>query len=87
MSEPSNFQDAVDYVTKVQTTYKDNPEIYRQFLKLLGFFQTKKTDHKGVIIEIQELFKGNDELIQGFNAFLPPDQQIQTIADMDLTDM
>ena len=62
------------YVKRVRARCELQPEIYAQFLDTMQAFraQTKLADIKSVIKRISTLFRDHDDLILGFQAFLPP---------------
>eukprot|EP01080_Neovahlkampfia_damariscottae_P009115 gene9115-1205_t len=70
-------EDALAYLDQVKTKYKDNLKVYQNFLDVMRDFKDNKIDTPGVIIKVMELFKGDNNLILGFNAFLPPGCKIE----------
>jgi len=63
--------DAMRYMDRVRELFSDRPPIYMSFLDIMKMFQTGRLDTKGVIREVGRLFHGHEDLLQGFNAFLP----------------
>ena len=55
----------------VKTTFADEPNRYRDFVNLMKDYKMKKLDTKQVASKAAEIFEGEPELIDGFNAFLP----------------
>jgi len=76
-SRKLKVEDALCYMNKVKYEFTNQPEVYDDFLVLLGEFKTKKIDYLGVAERISNIFKGHPELIMGFNVWLPPSHQIE----------
>lgn len=76
-SRKLKIEDALFYMNKVKYEFSNQPEVYGDFLDLLGEFKTKRIDYPGVIARISNLFNGHPELIMGFNMWLPPNHQIE----------
>ncbi|GKU97034.1 hypothetical protein SLEP1_g10217 [Rubroshorea leprosula] len=51
-------------------------EKYDMFLEVMKDFKAQRTDTVGVIARVKELFKGHNNLIYGFNTFLPKGYEI-----------
>jgi paired amphipathic helix protein Sin3a len=62
---------------QVKLKFKDQPKVYEQFLDIMKDFKSQVIDTPGVIARVSELFKGHDNLILGFNTFLPPGYKIE----------
>ncbi|KXZ56798.1 hypothetical protein GPECTOR_1g719 [Gonium pectorale] len=69
--------DALSYLREVKNRFADRKEVYDTFLDIMKEFKVCKIDTSGVIDKVKRLFKGHNELILGFNTFLPKDNQIQ----------
>jgi len=65
------MQDAVAYMEKVNEVFADRPEVYTEFLSIIKAFQEQRLDTPGVIAAVGKLFAGHDDLLVGFNPFLP----------------
>jgi len=63
---------ALRYLRRVKTQFSEEPEVYKQFLVIMGKFKHGSIGVAKVIQEVKTLFQGDRELIEGFNAFLPP---------------
>ncbi|GJZ69507.1 paired amphipathic helix protein Sin3-like protein 3, partial [Tanacetum coccineum] len=63
--------DALTYLDKVKNVFRDKKEKYDEFLKIMKDFKSQRINTKGVIAKVKELFKEHQELILGFNPFLP----------------
>lgn len=69
--------DALAYLkTLKDTMFQDKKENYDEFLKTLKAFKQRRIDRKDVIARVKDLLKGHDDLILGFNTFLPKEYQI-----------
>ncbi|KAJ9549153.1 hypothetical protein OSB04_021696 [Centaurea solstitialis] len=64
-------KDALTYLEKVKVKFQDKKEKYDEFLEVMKAFKEQRTDTTGVIARVKELFEGHQELILGFNPFLP----------------
>jgi len=67
---------ALDFLEKIKIIFSDRPEIYGLFLETMKEFKSQKIDTPGVIFRIKYLFEGHNELILGFNSFLPSGYKI-----------
>ncbi|CAH8253403.1 unnamed protein product [Arabidopsis lyrata] len=63
--------DALAYLKAVKDKFQDQREKYDEFLEVMKNFKSQRVDTAGVITRVKELFKGHQELILGFNTFLP----------------
>jgi len=70
-------KDALGYLKKVQNRFQNEPAVYNQFLEIMKEFKSQAIDTEGVIKRVKTLFKGNRNLILGFNQFLPPGYRIE----------
>ena len=69
---------ALTFVVRHNTTrFGDQPHIYNNFLDIMKNFKAQTIDTPGVIKRVSELFRGHDNLILGFNLFLPPGFKIE----------
>ncbi|KAF8390325.1 hypothetical protein HHK36_024850 [Tetracentron sinense] len=68
--------DALAYLKAVKDMFQDNREKYEEFLEVMKDFKAQRIDTTGVIARVKELFKGHNELILGFNTFLPKGYEI-----------
>ncbi|XP_075663719.1 paired amphipathic helix protein Sin3-like 2 [Castanea sativa] len=67
---------ALTYLKEVKETLRDQREKYDKFLKVMKDFMDQRTDAYDVIAIVKELFKGHNNLISGFNFFLPKGSEI-----------
>jgi len=70
------IQHARNYVARVKSSLGAASPQYRLFLATLKSYRTRVLTPQEVIQRISELFRGQRDLILGFNAFLPPEYQI-----------
>ncbi|KDP45895.1 hypothetical protein JCGZ_15455 [Jatropha curcas] len=68
--------DSLTYVITVKETFQDKREKYDEFLEIMKDFRTDRINIIGVIARVKNLFKGHDDLILGFNTFLPEKYKI-----------
>lgn len=65
-------QDALEYLQEVKKKFAENPDVYRNFLGVMGDFKQGAVDVADVIEKVRVMFRGDRHLIEGFNTFLPP---------------
>jgi len=75
-------EDALLYLDDVKREFKDRPAIYNEFLAIMKNFKTQEVDTPGVIARVSKLFRGYNNLILGFNTFLPDGFKI-SLADLE----
>ncbi|KAE9613428.1 putative transcription regulator Others family [Lupinus albus] len=68
--------DALAYLKAVKDMFQDKKDKYDEFLEVMKDFKAQRLDTTGVIARVKELFKGNRDLILGFNTFLPKGYEI-----------
>ncbi|KAL8193508.1 hypothetical protein R6Q57_026643 [Mikania cordata] len=73
--------DALTYLKEVKDMFQDQREKYDMFLDVMKDFKAQRIDTTGVISRVKELFKGHNNLIFGFNTFLPKGYEITVIED------
>ncbi|KAI5118376.1 hypothetical protein M0805_005842 [Coniferiporia weirii] len=76
-SRPLNVTDALSYLDAVKTQFVERPDVYNNFLDIMKDFKGQVIDTPGVIERVSSLFRGHNDLIQGFNTFLPPGYRIE----------
>jgi paired amphipathic helix protein Sin3a len=70
-SQPAiEFTTAVQYVAKVKARFKDQPQIYNEFLSILHDFHSRRAIDE-VYNRIQDLFSNHPDLFDEFKYFLP----------------
>ncbi|XP_038703904.1 paired amphipathic helix protein Sin3-like 2 isoform X2 [Tripterygium wilfordii] len=75
-SQKLTTNDALTYLKEVKDMFQDQREKYDMFLEVMKDFKAQRTDTTGVIARVKELFKGHNNLIFGFNTFLPRGYEI-----------
>ncbi|KAI0508130.1 hypothetical protein KFK09_014264 [Dendrobium nobile] len=78
--------DALAYLKCVKYLFKDNKEKYNEFLEVMRDFKSQRTNTYGVIMRVQELFKGHRDLILGFSKFLPNGYEIKVPVEKKLAE-
>ncbi|KAG2302536.1 hypothetical protein Bca52824_031187 [Brassica carinata] len=68
--------DALSYLKAVKDMFQDKKDKYDTFLEVMKDFKAQRVDTNGVIARVRELFKGYDDLLLGFNTFLPKGYKI-----------
>ncbi|EOA39157.1 hypothetical protein CARUB_v10012102mg [Capsella rubella] len=84
---PHELNDALAYLLKtVKAKYGDQREKYDEFLEILKDFKHQRLDTCGVITRVEELFKGDQELILGFKITLKPEDEHQIRTRLEFLD-
>jgi len=65
--------------------FSDKPQIYNEFLELMKKFKAQTIGTRSVIDAVKNMFKGHNELILGFNAFLPEGEEIELTEEEENT--
>ncbi|KAD2028391.1 hypothetical protein E3N88_42000 [Mikania micrantha] len=73
--------DALTYLKEVKDMFQGQREKYDMFLDVMKDFKAQRIDTTGVIARVKELFKGHNNLIFGFNTFLPKGYEITVIEE------
>ena len=68
---PIQFDQAINYVTKIKTRFAKQPETYKAFLGILHTYQKEQKTIKEVYEQVSHLFKSHAELLSEFSQFLP----------------
>ncbi|XP_071706353.1 paired amphipathic helix protein Sin3-like 2 isoform X2 [Rutidosis leptorrhynchoides] len=74
-------KDALTYLKEVKDMFQHQREKYDSFLDVMKDFKAQRIDTTGVIARVKELFKGHNNLIFGFNTFLPKGYEITVIEE------
>jgi Paired amphipathic helix repeat len=69
-------EDALLYLDDVKREFAMQPAIYNEFLVIMKNFKSQTVDTPGVIARVSKLFRGYNNLILGFNTFLPEGHKI-----------
>ncbi|MFQ6660803.1 hypothetical protein Gotur_029186 [Gossypium turneri] len=64
------------YLKEVTKTFEDQQEKLVIFREVTNDFGTTRMDVAGVVERVKELFKGHNNLLKGFNFFLPMGDEI-----------
>jgi paired amphipathic helix protein Sin3a len=78
-------EDALIYLDDVKREFGDRPRVYNEFLAIMKNFKSQEVDTPGVIQRVSRLFRGYNNLILGFNKFLPEGYKI-TMTDLEQMD-
>eukprot|EP00127_Corallochytrium_limacisporum_P001852 Clim_evm7s88 gene=Clim_evmTU7s88 len=68
---PVEFNQAINYVSKIKTRFSQHPEIYKNFLEILHTYQKEQTSIKDVYNQVAQLFNRHQDLLEEFSQFLP----------------
>merc|ERR1719399_104347 len=68
---PIEFDQAINYVTKIKTRFAKQPETYKAFLEILHTYQKEQKTIKEVYEQVSTLFKNHSDLLGEFSQFLP----------------
>ena len=68
---PIEFDEAINYVTKIKTRFAKQPETYKAFLEILHTYQKEQKTIATVYAEVATLFQGHPDLVEEFTRFLP----------------
>ena len=70
-------ESATSYVDQVKWEFSDQLHIYNEFVDILKNFKARFISTPDVIERVKDLFRGHNQLILGFNVFLPKEHQIE----------
>ena len=70
------MKEAISYAMEIEKEFPDQPNIYNEFLEIMGSFSRQEIDTRDVIDRVTKLFHGYNNLILGFHKFLPNSNQI-----------
>ncbi|KAI0154277.1 prion-inhibition and propagation-domain-containing protein [Xylariaceae sp. FL1272] len=70
------LDNALRYLDLVQVHFKDAPIFYHSFLQIMKDFKDNILDTLGVVLRVETLFAGHEELLRGFKTFMPPEYKI-----------
>ena len=68
---------ALLYLDQVKMKFVEKPHIFNQFLEIIKNFKAQSINMPGVIEQVKNLFRGYNQLILGFNTFLPEGYKIE----------
>jgi histone deacetylase complex regulatory component SIN3 len=81
-NQPVEFDHAINYVTTIKKRFANQPDTYKNFLKILHTYQKEQRGIKEVLDEVSELFSDHPDLLQEFTYFLP--DAVQATAKVQL---
>ncbi|GAU51252.1 hypothetical protein TSUD_412450 [Trifolium subterraneum] len=65
------------YLTEIKDAFKEDLGKFNEFLKSMRDFTTRRIDMVGLKSRVKELFKGHNQLLMKFNAFLPNEAEVE----------
>lgn len=68
--------DALVYLREVKQRFNHRKDVYDAFLDVMKDFKAQRIDIATVIRNVKDLLKGHNDLILGFNTFLPKGSEI-----------
>lgn len=68
--------DALLYLRQVKQRFQHRKEVYDTFLDIMKDFKSQTIDIATVINKVKTLLRGHEDLILGFNTFLPKNSEI-----------
>ncbi|KAI3413787.1 Paired amphipathic helix protein Sin3b [Globodera pallida] len=73
--QPIHFNEALGYLNRIKERFADKPDVYREFLNILGNYQQCEGDQKWSEAEVYQrvsrLFHNELDLMRDFKSFLP----------------
>ena len=68
---PGSQNHAISYITNIRNRFKDDPETYRSFLRILNNYQKESKGIKEVLENVTQLLRDHPDLLAEFVFFLP----------------
>ncbi|WVZ25986.1 hypothetical protein V8G54_004530, partial [Vigna mungo] len=68
--------EAVEYLKEVQKKFKDEKGKFEEFLKIMTDYRVHRIGVGTVVEKVMEILKNHDDLMLGFNKFLPKGYEI-----------
>ncbi|XP_077996855.1 paired amphipathic helix protein Sin3a-like isoform X2 [Glandiceps talaboti] len=94
VSQPVEFNHAINYVNKIKNRFQGQPDIYKAFLEILHTYQKEQRSVKEsggsyqpslseaeVYAQVAKLFQNQEDLLQEFGQFLPDANSAQQAAN------
>ncbi|XP_076896958.1 paired amphipathic helix protein Sin3-like 2 [Bidens hawaiensis] len=75
----------VAYLKQVEDLFQDQREKYEALLDVIEDFKAQRINVTGAIARVKELFKGYNDIVFGFNVFLPKGSEITSVDDDEPT--
>ena len=69
--KPIEFDEAINYITKIKMRFAGQEETYKAFLEILHTYQKEQQTIKEVYEQVAHLFKDHLDLLGEFSQFLP----------------
>ncbi|KAM9853933.1 paired amphipathic helix protein Sin3a-like [Aulostomus maculatus] len=69
-------EDALSYLDQVKLRFGNQPQVYNDFLDIMKEFKSQRLGTPGVIGRVSQLFRDHQDLLMGFNKFLPRGYEI-----------
>lgn len=68
---PVEFGQAISYVNKIKTRFRQDEQVYKAFLEILNMYRKGNKSIREVYQEVAALFKDHQDLLEEFTCFLP----------------
>ncbi|CAA7408525.1 unnamed protein product [Spirodela intermedia] len=69
--KPVEFEEAINFVNKIKTCFKNDERIYKTFLDILNMYRKESKSIAEVYQEVTLLFENHHDLLKEFTHFLP----------------
>ncbi|KAJ8760863.1 hypothetical protein K2173_021901 [Erythroxylum novogranatense] len=69
--KPVQFEEAINFVTKIKTRFQGDDHVYKSFLDILNLYRKEYKSITEVYQEVSALFQDHDDLLKEFTHFLP----------------
>eukprot|EP00250_Pteridium_aquilinum_P006099 c16080_g2_i1 orf=598-3312(+) len=69
--QPVEFGQAISYVNKIKTRFRQDEQVYKAFLEILNMYRKGNKSISEVYQEVAALFKDHQDLLEEFTCFLP----------------
>ncbi|KAI3952206.1 hypothetical protein MKW98_005901 [Papaver atlanticum] len=75
--KPVEFDEAINFVNKIKTRFKDDDQVYKSFLDILNMYRKENKSIAEVYAEVADLFHLHQDLLKEFKHFLPDTDSTQ----------
>ena len=82
-NSPIEFDEAINYVSKIKKTFENYPGTYRAFLEILHKYNKGQKSVEDIYEEVSRLFENHTELIAEFSQFLPDGSPEEETMDLE----
>jgi paired amphipathic helix protein Sin3a len=80
--QPSvQYEDAIEYLKRVKDDTRNEPDIYKEFIRILKLYQSQQITQQSVYEQVQSLMKNYPELFEHFVNFLPNTQAPEEVEE------